>query len=324
MKNRHTFEATEIDLALSRGINKYFGECRNNIDGFIRTHFLYPGVWKLNKQALGWDLLRAPCNLFWAPIYVVCQLCAWIFSNFGGFKITDQIAVTLRKLPGGIPTKVQRVVAEKITVEILQRPTTVEQVDPLAQYIVDELDQILSPDFETESEHKRMLEQLQSIVADALDQYAMTRTASADITNSVMSTALGFFAFQKFTPGGIGIGVFLAGYYSYKTAVDNFILGGFLGNIYYTVFPPNPSLTVVSVSIALVLAVLAVIASMSGIITDPIQAKIGFHRYRLNKLVSSLESDLTANIRGSFRPKDQYLARIFDLIDTFKSHSSFL
>ena len=69
-----------------------------------------------------------------------------------------------------------------------------------------------------------------------------------------------------------------------------------------------------------VLAILAAFASFSGLVTDPVQSLTGLHRYRLNKLIDSLEQDYRDATRSSFSPKSPYLARVLELLDAAKLH----
>ena len=64
---------------------------------------------------------------------------------------------------------------------------------------------------------------------------------------------------------------------------------------------------------------MAIITSFTGIITDPIQAKLGLHQKRLNKFVNSLEKELKGIGDSKFEIKDQYLARVFDILDMVKT-----
>ncbi len=64
-----------------------------------------------------------------------------------------------------------------------------------------------------------------------------------------------------------------------------------------------------------VMATLAAFAALSGVIFDPVQAAIGLHRRRLHKLLDHLQRDLTLSTQSSFRPKDQFVARVLDAFD---------
>jgi hypothetical protein len=102
-------------------------------------------------------------------------------------------------------------------------------------------------------------------------------------------------------------------------AAKDFFLGETIGNWYYSVFPPEPSLATTAGVLVAVMATLAAFAALSGVISDPLQAAIGLHRRRLHKLLDHLERDVAASTQSSFRPKDQFVARILDTFDMIRS-----
>ena len=111
----------------------------------------------------------------------------------------------------------------------------------------------------------------------------------------------------------------LAGWFAQTTAINEFFLGSYLGEIYYRWFPTEPSLIMTVISITLVLVTFATFASFSGLITDPIQSWTGIHRYRLQKFLKHLQADFNQKSENSFSPKDPYVARILELLDAAKS-----
>lgn len=303
--------AQRLNQALESGVCAYFNECRARVGPFIRLHFRCPGAWHTNRKALGWDLLRSPCNLFWAPVYVLAMLLAWAFGRMGWRRL----AAWLARTPAGFTTAVQRHIGDLIYTDLLQR-SPAAGTDRLEQHLA----AAVAPLADDSANRALLAQRLEPLMHDALTQYATTRTASADITNSLLSTLAGAFAFKKFTPGGLAVGVYIAGAVSYHLAVNEFWFGDTLGRIYYELFPPMPSPLLSTVSVVAVLALLAVFASFSGLIIDPIQSWSGLHRRRLNTMLDSLERDLINNLSsGSFRPRDAFVARVFELIDAAKS-----
>ena len=102
-------------------------------------------------------------------------------------------------------------------------------------------------------------------------------------------------------------------------AARDFILGETLGGVYYSWFPPEPPLAISVVMLAGMMALLAALAALSGIIIDPLQAAVGLHRRRLRKMLDHLQEDFLNQTRNSFRPKDQFVARILDVFDMIRS-----
>lgn len=276
----------DVSSAYTERRRCYFERCRRRVPGFVDRHFRYPGAWNTNRRALGWDLLRAPANLLWAPFYVAGVLSAMTARRMG----RTRLAAALDRLPSGLATQVQRYVQDRIERELLALGRSSD--DP----------------------------EVTRVGRLALDRYASTRTASADIGNSLVSTLAGAVALKQFTPGGIAIGLLLGGWLAQRSAAADFFLGETVGSWYYGLFPPDPTLPQQLMGVLLVLVVLAIFAALSGLLTDPLQSRFGLHQHRINRMLEKLEADLASldTERSSYRPPDPYLARLLEAIDAVR------
>ncbi|WP_207308718.1 DUF6635 family protein [Marinobacter caseinilyticus] len=306
--------ADEIEEAVRHATQRYFDDCRERVPAFIDRHFHYPGALATNRQAFGWDMLRAPFNLLWAPVYALAFIVKVLVRRRSGLKWLHRL---VDHVPAGFTTQVQRYISDQILIDLLNHGQPSANV--LEQYLVEDLEAVYESHASALPDHRRFSKLVAPLVEDALSQYRVTRTASADITNSLSCTVLGAFAFQKFTPGGIGLGVVLASMLAQMMAAREFIFGETLGRFYYRWFPPEPSLATTAGVMLAVMASLAAFAALSGVITDPVQAATGLHRRRLNKLLDHLQRDVALNTQNSFRPKDQFVARVLDTFDMIKS-----
>jgi hypothetical protein len=300
-------KSIDVEQAFVQGVQEYLAGCRARVPLFVREHYRYPGAWHNNRVAFGWDLLRAPLNLFWAPVYVSIVLLGFALSLCGLKKLGD----LLRRAPGGLSTKVQNQIAQKIKHELflfeqLENSQCLENC--IARKLQVQVDEFKSPS-----------DRLVNLVEESLKQLKVTRTASADITNTIFSTGIGAIFFKKFTPGGIGIGFLLAAYLAQQQAISSFFLGDTLGSWYYGLFPAKADLAMKLISVALVLFIFSIFASFSGLISDPLQAHIRLHHRRLNRMLRHLEDELIRKQGKGFRPKDAYVARLFELADAVKS-----
>ncbi|WP_052480769.1 DUF6635 family protein [Gilvimarinus agarilyticus] len=290
--------------AMERGVDEYFRECRARVPGFVRRHFRYPGAWQTNRRALGWDLLRAPLNLIWVPFYLTLQVLAWLSERCRLLWPARQ----LRRVPSGMQTNIQQYLVSCAERELLQRGAGQHRLRECVVAAIVQCEHFTELEFAQESALEQSLD-------DALAQYALTRTASADISNTLFATLAGAFTLQKFTPGGIAIGMTLASVVANRWAAWDFFLGPVLGGWYYSVFPVAPQTSLIVLSTASVMALMAVFACFSGLISDPVQSLLGVHQRRLRRMLDSLERDVKRRTSGSFRPKDAYLARLMDIID---------
>lgn len=308
-----TVSEAQVEQAIRSAVERYFGDCRARIPAFIDRHFHYPGAISTNRMALGWDMLRAPFNLLWAPVYALACLLNMLIPKSSGLGWIQRLA---NRVPAGLTTRVQQHISHLILVELLNNG---QEKPLLERYLLEELEEVYQRCNCEPVNHEQFKELIGPLVADTLSQYRVTRTASADISNSITCTVLGAFAFQKFTPGGIGLGVVLASMLAKTLAARDFILGETIGGWYYSVFPPEPSLATTAGVMLAVMAALAAFAALSGMIFDPIQAAVGLHRRRLHKLLDHLQRDITLDTQSSFRPKDQFVARILDTFDMIRS-----
>ena len=311
--NKHSTHDSDIELiqqAISAGLSDYFRQQDAAVAGFVKAEFLYPGCWHNNKHAFGWDLIRAPINLFWAPLYLALRL-ALSLASLAGWKSAKSYG---QALPIGFCTTVQREINNKYLNSLINR-------DAITQAITLRLEQIPS-NAEAQHQLQQLHCELTSIVNDALEQLILSRTAHADIGNTLFSTALGALAFKKFTPGGFGLGLILAAFWVRKRAEDEFWLGETLGTWYYALLPPQPDTSEQAIGVIAVLLLLAVIASFSGLFIDPLLTITGSHQRRLKRLLKTLHHDLLHRCGNQYRTLDPYIARILELIDTIKAQLS--
>lgn len=295
--------------AIDAGVEDYFNECRARVPAFVKKHFCYPGAWRTNRRALGWDMLRAPLNLLWVPFYLALMCAAWLSGKLGLSWLARQLA----RAPSGMQTNIQRYLVACAERELLLQGLGQSRLRECVVAAIVKHEQ-LNPPFTqaTGVEHERYLKQ---VLTDALGQYSLTRTATADIGNTLLATLAGAFTLQKFTPGGLAIGVVLAGVVANRWAAWSFIFGPSVGGWYYGFFPIQPDASLIVLSTAVVMVLMAIFACFSGLISDPLQSFCGIHQRRLRRMLDSLERDLTRRTHGSFRPKDAYLARLMDVVD---------
>ena len=66
---------------------------------------------------------------------------------------------------------------------------------------------------------------------------------------------------------------------------------------------------------------ISVVSAFAGILIDPIQAKLGFHKKRLKKLINKVEAELTKGGDSRLQFKEIYIKYIFDIVDFFRTAS---
>lgn len=309
-----------VERAVKRGIDRYIESRKARVPGFVEKYFSVRGALRLHRKALGRDLYRAPFNVAWAVPALAIHGLAGALRKLGA----ENVAAKLEKLPRGFETDVQREVKWLIYTELLELPyrdgERVSDRDALLAEILSDPElaavchhyleiirsKVDTPGFRTALEHN-------------LEQLAIARTAAADLATSLITLATGYAAFQKATPGAIAGGSALAGAIAHHVAVANFWLGPTLGAWYYSVFPVTASTGLIIASTGALMASLAVVATLAGVVVDPLLALTGVHRRRLEKFIDRLGNELKGQGESKLKIHDHYVARVFDFLDLLKT-----
>ena len=318
-----SFEPLEEPLArqiVADAIDRYLIAVRKRIVPFVNDHFSFSGTSTLHRQAIGWDLVRAPVNLALSVPQVGLLLGSSLARRAGWQRqadwLGDQRLVLL--------TDVARELDWLIHTELLQLPyrrgTREATRDALAEEVFSD------PRIETTSYD--ILKGIKLRAADAdfrkdleskLAVYTASRAAASELTASMLSVAIGAAVFKQLTPGPASLGPALAMAAAQHGAVASFPLGAGLGNLWYSVFPVAPGLAAtLGVTSGLALA-FSVLSAFAGVLADPVQRGLGLHQRRLRRLVDAIERDLSGEGPGHFVVRDHYVARVLDLADLLRA-----
>jgi len=309
-----------VETAFNRAVEQYAASRRKKIPEFVQRNFSISGALRINKKAFGKDLIKAPVNMAWALPYTALQLTTVLMSK-AGLKTSHKL---MQKIPVGLKTSVQEEIKKLIFCQLLELPYGKSQrdevPDALLAAILDqpELKSLLQEDLALIMSQSQE-EGFRAILEKRLKEYALSRNAVSELAGNILSLATGAGMMGKMTPGGISFGSILAASIAQQSAISGFFLGPTLGGIYYGIFPASASLGLVVASTSTVLASLSIFTAFSGIITDPLQARLGIHEKRLNRLIDSLEETLMARGDRDLRLREKYLARVFDLVDLLKT-----
>lgn len=312
-------ENLKIDLAVNRATDAYIRSCRGKVPDFSKRFFSGKGALRLNKKAFGSDLYKAPINILWALPYIGVKAFSSLLKKLN-FK---KIPYHLERLPIGFETSVQKEINWIIFTELLELPYTQGErksmKDSLFMEILNqpEISPLLSGQL-SKIYSKSKNPKFRAALEENLLEYSKSRTAAADLAGNIITISAGVTMFHKLTPGAMTTASAVASAVAQQVAISNFAFGPTLGSLYYGVFPASASMGLVIASTGSIMAALAVLTSFSGIITDPIQYKLGIHQRRLLKFIDSLERALKRRDGPKFNIRDQYVARVFDLLDLLK------
>ena len=316
----HREERKETDLAIDRAFTNYIRSRKAKVPGFSKKFFSWKGALKVNKRAFGSDLYKAPINILWAVPYIGTRASSSLLKKIGFTKIP----ANLERLPVGFETKVQKEINWAIFTELLELPyaqgVRKSSKDALFAEILNqpEISSLFSDDL-IKIYRKSKNPKFRAALEENLVEYSKSRIAAADLAGNIITISAGATMFNKMTPGVLTTGGAVASAIAQQTAISNFVFGPTLGSLYYGLFPASASMGLVIASTGSIMAAVAVLTSFSGIVTDPIQYKLGLHQRRLLKFIESLDRELRGTGDSKFHIRDQYVARIFDLLDLIKN-----
>ena len=309
-------QASDAELAraaVDEGARRYFAERRARVRPFVDAHFSLRGTLRLHRAALGWDVLRAPLNLFLAGPAIILQIAARAVRRW------PRLAKLLRT-PILLQTDVSREIEWLVLTGLLELPfeqrTRTASRDALNEAIlempaVQERVQQALRDLGSHGQEPAFRARL----AHAVGEYGVTRAAAAEITTGLLNLGAGGLALHKLTPGAVTLGPALAGTMAQQAAVAAFPLGGWLGGVWYGWFPAAPSAGLVAAATGGLMLASTMFAAFAGVVSDPIQRALGLHRARLLRMIDALERQFFDNRAAGFAVHDHYVARLLDLFD---------
>lgn len=317
--------AVDADRVVDRAIARYLADRRDRIDPFIDRHFTLSGTLRLHRHAFGWDVVKAPANLALAAPQVGLKLSARLVSRLGA----KRAGTWLDRRDLMLVTAVGREVAWQIQTDFLELPHV--ELDRRGRVVResnrDALAETILSDPAVDAAVRQVVLTLgrraedpafRAQLAETLGVYAGSRTAANEIVTAMMTAGVGAAAFKDFTPSALSLGPLLAATMAQQAAIASFPLGTGLGGVWYGVFPVAPSAGLTLGVTGGLMGVAAAVAAFAGIVSDPVQRKLGLHRRRLERLVAAVEGDLRANPDAKLVLRDAYVARLLDLIDVLR------
>jgi hypothetical protein len=286
-----------IDSVLARqivedAIRRYFKKRRARVPGFVDATFSLSGAAKLHANALGHDLWRAPFNMIMAGPQLGLNLAADFLASRGRKREAE--ALKSREL--FFRTSVADAVERAVMVELLELPYagpgTPSFHDALAVEILSDKRlegalAILEGPW-GEGERSRM----DALLAGNLSIYLNARTAAGELAGALVTLAAGGTFVHQVTPGMIALGPALARMAASRMGTS----------------------AAAALAGAGVLAASAAVSAFSGIVTDPLQKKLGLHQRRLLRLMDSLEAGFLG-AGGRLAIAEQYAVRLLDVLD---------
>ena len=309
---------TAVDAALAReivqeAVTRY---CKKRESSFARENFSFLGSLRLHRHAVGLDMIRAPVNLAMSAPFLTSRIVAAGCRKAGRKEAAEWIESRRYYLK----TDVARELEWRLFVDFLELPfaqgARTSERDALAEELLRDPrgegainEQLKSAGVKGDDPEFR------AWLSGALNTYQSTRVSSADMSNALLGAGVGAIAFKQLTPGMMSLGPVAAHALVQSAAIASFPLGAGIGGVWYGLFPAvAPAALTVGATGGLV-AFGAVFSAFSGVISDPVQRRLGIHQRRLRKLLNSLEQELRGEGEARFTVRDHYVARILDLLE---------
>ncbi|MDA3856866.1 MAG: hypothetical protein PF480_01155 [Roseovarius sp.] len=270
----------------------------------------------LHSAAFGWDVLRAPINVMLSPVLVLTRIAAFICRRIRLPTISNWLTGRRILLPTAVSRRVEVLIATDLL--DLRLPQGSEARDPgaLSRTV------LAAPQFRELIRKRADAAEAQVLgqrIANALADYAGTRSAVSEMTTGLVTLAVGAIVFQALTPGMISIAPGVADAVARTTAIAAFPMGQTIGGMWYGLFPTGASPLLVAASIAFLVMMGSVFAAFAGVLADPVQSRLGIHRRRLLRLIDTLEVELCGPADKPFAVREHYYARLLDLWDVVGS-----
>lgn len=307
--------APELACAIVReAAHRYIASRRERIDGFVDRHFTLRGTLVLHRRAVGWDLVRAPANLFLAGPALAVKVASWGARRAGSHRLAAWFARRRILLATDLAREIEWLVATELLEVPCHRRDRASYRDALAETILADnraAQRLGAPRAPlTGSDPVFNLR-----FAAAVESYLGSRSAVAEIATGTVAASLGALVVKQATPGLVTLSSALAGTIAQQTAIAAFPLGAGFGALWYGMFPASAGLGLLAATTAGVFLGGAVLAAFSGIVTDPLQRRLGLHRRRLTQLLDTLEADLCSGTGRAGVIHDHYIARLVDIFD---------
>lgn len=284
--------------ALEDCIDRYIEERRSRIEPFVDRHFSLHDTILIQKRSLLIDLLCYPINTLWAIPYLFVKKTGESLCKLGWAPAGRLVSA----VPSGMKRRYQKEIESSIRNEILEWPINwgaeADHRDALLQMLKREervAPLLASPEFSS---------RLDEAVADInrlITSYGTNRTVASDLAGSFLTLVAGWLMFGDHSLGIEGIGERLASKRATERAASSFILGSGFGSMFYSVFPPKPSMWEIVLATAAVGILLTICGMMIGVFADPVMKRLGLQQCQLHALLDDIE-DRLHRLRRQLKP----------------------
>lgn len=273
-------------------LDTYIKDLKLQIPRFLEGHLTLAHCVNSQKRHLAKDFFRNPVNVLWAIPYFSIRKVLEIADKLG-----SELARTfLQRIPKAIRTDYQKEMERAILEDLYgfkgnsQTPRIEQELRSHQKF------QECSP---------ALIKNIVNVIEKEIRaEVRLQCTKQHELTDLSTSAIIFYLAGKKFGDSSLdlfGIGKKVASLWAKDEAVSSFMFGKTLGEAYYNFAPPAPTSKQIWISTNASILFFSLLSSIIGVLSYPIQNKLGFCRKQLDSLIEisydKLILAITKNVR---------------------------
>lgn len=271
--------------SLQSALDLYFEGRAGRIQSFVQTQLKIQDCYQLQKRHFFKDVLKNPVNALWAIPYFSIRKAVETSEKLGW----DKGAIVFAKIPASFKTDFQKEIERMIAVEVFGLSSERGNVCELSMA----LQQTGLKESLEEHEWQQLLSLARSQVRSCVSEFCAKQNGFTDLVSSGGLVLVSELLFKDRSMDIFAIGRKIASLWAKNEATSKFAFGKTLGRAFYSVAPPPaPTTTQVIITTGLGILLLALFSTTVGVLSHPLQVKLGFRQRQLENLLDTVNGKL--------------------------------
>ncbi|MEZ0391234.1 MAG: DUF6635 family protein [Pseudobdellovibrionaceae bacterium] len=271
----------EIYQSLQRALDHYVDSRKKVIPEFLERRLSLRECFEIQKKFLWKDLIRNPLNAVWAIPALSIRKAIEVADKLGW----EPAKAFLPKIPQAFRTDFQKELEKILATDLLGLSP---EPGAKSQWIRElEKEAAIKKAFGAQWDSFLLL--LENEIRSEIHEQSVKHTHFTDL---VSSTGILLVADQMFGDRSLdifGIGKKIASLWAQRDAEKSFFLGKSLGKAFYKVAPaPPPTNLQIFFATGLAILALALVSTLIGVLSHPLQKKLGFRQKQLETMVDNV------------------------------------
>lgn len=266
--------------AFKKVLDRYMADRLQKVESLLHSRLGLEESFQIQKKSLWLDLILNTINALWAIPYLVIRKLMEVADKLGW----EQGRLIFLKVPPSFPTGFQKQVETMIATEIFSlSPTAGNTVSLSREWGIDPaLEATLTPE-----EKRKLFIGSEALIRQAIVEFCQKQNSITDLISSGGMVIIAQMAFGDRSLDLFGIGRRIASLWAKSEAESKFIFGRSLGKAFYSIAPPPPPTTgQVFLTTLVVLLALSLLSTAVGILSHPLQKKMGLRQKQMDNLVN--------------------------------------